>query len=178
MGRSGRATPNIPFDFRGQLQYVHTYLCLQALEDLPRITLRQYPVDAFVKIFDSSDIAPLPRPGPPRRLRRRHGPSQYLIRRKFARIQLVNIGVLNPTSELAQKSQQDPNMLPGPVPIIIRLEPLLFGVLPQSVVPTLYTILAAVATGVLIARVVIRRLQDDVEDYLKAKAGGDSKKTQ
>jgi hypothetical protein len=69
-------------------------------------------------------------------------------------------------------------MLPGPVPIIIRLEPLLFGVLPQSVVPTLYTILAAVATGVLIARVVIRRLQDDVEDYLKAKAGGDSKKTQ
>ena len=69
-------------------------------------------------------------------------------------------------------------MLPGPVPIIIRLEPLLFGVLPQSVVPTLYAILAAVIVGIVIARVVIGRLRDDAEDYLRAKAAGDSKMTQ
>ncbi|KAJ3547942.1 hypothetical protein NMY22_g1464 [Coprinellus aureogranulatus] len=132
-----------------------------------------YPVDAYLKIFDSSDIAPLPRPGPPRRLRRRQGPSQYLVRRKFARIQLVNIGVLNPTSELAKNAQHDPTMLPEPVPIIITLEPLLFGVLPQSLVPTVYAILGAVVVGIFIAKAVIRRLQDEVRHYSRTRSAED-----
>lgn len=165
-----------PPAFLASISKYYLFLLLLDLEVRIEHQIKQYPVEAYLKIFDSSDIAPLPRPGPPRRLRRRHGPSQYIVRRKFARIQLLNTGVLNPTSELAQRSQHDPNMLPGPVPIVIRLEPLLFGVLPQSLVPTVYAILAAVVVGIAIARAVVRRLQEDVQDYSKSRAEKDSKK--
>ncbi|KAF6754192.1 hypothetical protein DFP72DRAFT_899629 [Ephemerocybe angulata] len=133
----------------------------------------EYPVDAYLKIFDSSDIAPLPRPGPPRRLRNRPRSTNYHVRRKFARIQLVNTGVLNPKHELAKS--QDPNVLPHPVPLIIQLEPLIFGVLPESMVPTVFAIIGAAGVGIFIARAVIGRLESD-EERAKSSATGQDKK--
>ncbi|RXW24578.1 hypothetical protein EST38_g1320 [Candolleomyces aberdarensis] len=124
---------------------------------------RKFPVKAYLKIFDASDIAPLPRPGPPRRFRNRRM-NKYHVRRKFARIQLVNTGVLNPKSELAE-SGQDPTTLPGPVPIIVRLEPLMFGVIPQSVIPTIFALAGAVVVGTFVARAMVGRLRGEAEQY-------------
>lgn len=100
---------------------------------------------------------------------------KYHVRRKYARIQLVNTGVLNPTHEAALKGQ-DPNVLPGPVPIIVTLEPLWFGVLPASVVPTLFVLVGAAVVGLFIARAVIARLQEDTAHYGKTLQPSEGKK--
>ena len=65
----------------------------------------------------------------------------------------------------AAKTLLDKTRLVGPVPIIVRLEPLVFGVLPQSVVPTVWVLGAAVVVGVGVARVVVRRLGEEAEAY-------------
>jgi hypothetical protein len=90
--------------------------------------------------------------------------TKLTVRRKFARIQLVNTGVLNPQSELA-KSGQDPTRLPEPVPIIVRLEPLVFGIIPQSVIPTIFALVGAVVVGTFVARAMVGRLKGEAEQY-------------
>ena len=100
--------------------------------------------------------------------------TKYHVRRKFARIQLVNTGVLNPQSELA-KSGQDPMKLPEPVQIIVRLEPLVFGVIPQSVIPTIFALAGAVVVGTFVARAMIGRLKGEAEQYAAATSASEPK---
>ncbi|KAG2022538.1 hypothetical protein CC2G_000279 [Coprinopsis cinerea AmutBmut pab1-1] len=114
-----------------------------------------HPVDAYLKIYDPSDLAELPRPGPPRRSRHRAPPTE--TRSKYARVQLISTAVWNP--ELLRSNQTIVSDLTT-VPIILTLEPLLFGVLPESIVPTLFALVIAAIVGFFIARTVNEYLQD------------------
>ncbi|KAG6887620.1 hypothetical protein C0992_011443 [Termitomyces sp. T32_za158] len=58
------------------------------------------------------------------------------IRLRYARIRLVDIGVLTPFASSKPTS-------PTPIPFILALEPLYFGVLPSSIVPVLAYIFGA-----------------------------------
>jgi len=68
--------------------------------------------------------------------------SQSRTRNKYARIQLAHTGVLTPfkNNPLANGSRYD-------VSFILKLEPLHFGVLPESVIPIICSILIAIVLG-------------------------------
>ncbi|KIM35632.1 hypothetical protein M413DRAFT_347306 [Hebeloma cylindrosporum] len=65
-------------------------------------------------------------------------------RRRYARIQMVHTGVLTPGIVLDDNSRYN-------VPFILTLEPLYFGVLPESVLPVVCAILCVILLGLPIA---------------------------
>lgn len=77
--------------------------------------------------------------------------TETFTRRKYARIRLVDTGVRTPTRNPAAKR--------APVPFTVILEPLHFGVLPSSVVPTLLCLLPVVACAALMVAPINRYLE-------------------
>lgn len=73
--------------------------------------------------------------------------STSSTRNKYARLRFVHTGVLSPTHSALQN---DPTRYQVSVHLI--LEPLLFGVLPQSVVPVIVSILFILIFGYPISR--------------------------
>ncbi|KAK0234237.1 hypothetical protein IW262DRAFT_1291106 [Armillaria fumosa] len=88
-----------------------------------RISWAAYdPADFLIDIIDGDAISSGKSTDPPTRL-------------KYARIRLVDTGVVTPGISVDR---------PTAVPFTVILEPLYFGVLPASVVPTLYFLIAVV----------------------------------
>ena len=85
-------------------------------------------------------------------------PSGATTRRMFARIRLVSAGV--PVQR---------NATPQPVPFMVTIEPLLFGVIPGSVIPTVACLLfVGLAAGFLVVPPVNRYL-GEVAERVRAK---------
>ncbi|KAF9561621.1 hypothetical protein CPC08DRAFT_688774 [Agrocybe pediades] len=74
-------------------------------------------------------------------------------RTKYARIQLVHTGVLTPWKGSSENTAR------YDVSFILVLEPLHFGVLPESVIPTVLAILAAAAIALPVALRINKQLQ-------------------
>ena len=97
-----------------------------------------------------------------------------LTRRTLARIRVVDAGVLTPSKTNASAPRK-----PEPVAFVVTVEPLRFGVLPASVVPTvLALVVVAVAAAVLVLPVVSMYL-NAMADAVKAEitVAQDDKKT-
>lgn len=96
----------------------------------------QHPTNVFMEVFEPSSLvsfesAPLP--------------GKHMTRRKYARIQLAHSGVLTPSSEpIDDVSIRE-------ISISLTLEPLHFGFLPGSIIPTVLAIAMAVVLGVQLA---------------------------
>ncbi|KAI0789496.1 hypothetical protein C8Q75DRAFT_704067, partial [Abortiporus biennis] len=69
-------------------------------------------------------------------------PSLPLTRRQYARIRVVDTGFTTPRAK---------SISPHAVPFAVRLEPLLFGVIPMTVVPTLMFLVPVVAIAAALA---------------------------
>ncbi|KAK0465854.1 uncharacterized protein EV420DRAFT_1508316 [Desarmillaria tabescens] len=110
-----------------------------------RISWAAYdPTDFLIDILDGDSITSAKSSDPPARL-------------KYARIRLVDTGVLTPGMSVDR---------PTAVPFTVVLEPLYFGVLPASVIPTLYFLIAVV----LLAAVALPWINAYLEDVaLKAR---------
>ncbi|KAF4612013.1 hypothetical protein D9613_004323 [Agrocybe pediades] len=74
-------------------------------------------------------------------------------RTKYARTQLVHTGVLTPWKGSSENTSR------YDVSFILVLEPLHFGVLPESVIPTVLAILAAIAIALPVALRINKQLQ-------------------
>jgi hypothetical protein len=79
------------------------------------------------------------------------------IRRAFARIRAVSTGVLTPWSGV------NVSAIPGDVSFNVILEPLLFGVLPRSLVPTILFLLSALAIAACAAPIIHRYIRAEAE---------------
>lgn len=90
----------------------------------------QHPCDIHFKIFDPLHVAS-------QLLRNR---QLHPTRKKYVHVYAINTGVPTPSS-----TGKDMTWLRHePVPITVVLEPLLLGVVPQSVVPVIFVLLAAI----------------------------------
>ncbi|KLO06306.1 hypothetical protein SCHPADRAFT_693900 [Schizopora paradoxa] len=103
-----------------------------------------HSTDFDVEIFSSSEVLQLlgssdstiPRPDSWK------SGSTRSTRKMFSRIRLVNTGVRNPSNPPVDNSSTK-------VPFTVKLEPLHFGVLPESVIPTIFAILLVSGTSFL-----------------------------
>ena len=78
--------------------------------------------------------------------------DRELSRRTYARIRVISSGVLTPSHAHRHRTLD-------PVSFMIAVEPLYFGVLPASVVPTVLTVVAvAVVGGLFVVPFVTKRL--------------------
>jgi hypothetical protein len=83
-----------------------------------------------------------------------HQPTlSHTTRRKYARIRLSFAGVLTPPA----------SSVVDDVPFILALEPLYFGVLPQSVIPTICAIFSVIILGIPVAMKFNAMLQPTVQ---------------
>ena len=107
-----------------------------------------------MKIFDPAGIS-LSIPASP------HQQPQK-TRRKYARIQLVFTGVLTPRTR-----PPPPEAITRIIPIFLKLEPLYFGVLPESVVPVIWLMIPVVIIGAVAASKANKYFQSVVEEAKK-----------
>ncbi len=91
----------------------------------------QFPAGFFVDLYAPEDL-----PSTSQKSRNRH----TLTRRKFARIRLISEGVFTPSPSNEGRAIES-------VPFIVAVEPLLLGVVPQSLLPTLLLLLALVVVA-------------------------------
>ncbi|KAF9469646.1 hypothetical protein BDZ94DRAFT_16277 [Collybia nuda] len=111
-----------------------------------------YPSDFSIDIYDSERLAA-------------HfygAPVHWLeseVRQKYARIRIVDIGVPTPTSETKVSPWKRMPLESNPVPFIVILEPLYFGLLPASVTPVLGFIVLVCALAGLVAPIINRHFQ-------------------
>lgn len=114
------------------------------LQFLSKCLSEQHSTDFDVEIFSSSEVLQLlgssdstiPRPDSWK------SGSTRSTRKMFSRIRLVNTGVRNPSHPPLDISSTK-------VPFTVKLEPLHFGVLPESVIPTIFAILLLSGTSFL-----------------------------
>ncbi|KAG7451813.1 uncharacterized protein BT62DRAFT_880984 [Guyanagaster necrorhizus] len=107
-------------------------LSSDAWQEFTKFTLRiswaaYNPADFLIDILDGDSITSAKSSDPPTRL-------------KYARIRLVDTGVLTPGKSVDRST---------PIPFTVVLEPLYFGVLPASVVPILYFLVPVVLLAAL-----------------------------
>lgn len=70
-----------------------------------------------------------------------------MTRTKYARVRVVDVGIRTPTAEYKALLLQGP-IKPTPVPFMLILEPLYFGILPATLVPTVgLLVLVAIMAG-------------------------------
>ncbi|GLB43550.1 hypothetical protein LshimejAT787_1400620 [Lyophyllum shimeji] len=109
-----------------------------------------YPADFSIQIYDPKSLSAhfgiQPQP--------RHARSSRQARHRYARIRAVNTGVLTPTPE----SQTKP-AVPVPIPFILVLERLYFGVLPPSIIPVLAFIVFACLAAVWVVPKIVKHLE-------------------
>jgi hypothetical protein len=83
-----------------------------------------------------------------------------LTRIKYARVRVVDTGVRAPTAEYKALLLQGP-IKPTPVPFMLILEPLYFGIIPATVVPTIgLLVVVAIAAG--LALPMVNRYMQDI----------------
>lgn len=76
-----------------------------------------------------------------------------MTRTKYARVRVVDIGIRTPTAEYKALLLQGP-IKPTPVPFMLILEPLYFGILPATLLPTVgLLILVATVAGLAVPTV-------------------------
>jgi hypothetical protein len=107
-----------------------------------------------MKIFDPATISPTIPASP-------HQQPQN-TRRKYARIQLVFTGVLTPRAR-----PPPPEAITRIIPIFLKLEPLLFGFLPESLVPVIWFMIPVVIIGAVAASKANKYFQSVVEEAKK-----------
>ncbi|KAF5385150.1 hypothetical protein D9615_001084 [Tricholomella constricta] len=112
-----------------------------------------YPADFSIQIYDSEAL--LSRFGvKPEQPRHTSSALHAGQRYRFAHIRLVDTGVLTPTPKSYTDATKPAEAEPIPVPFILVLEPLYFGVLPPSVLPVLgFIALACVAAGLAVPKI-------------------------
>ncbi|TFK42172.1 hypothetical protein BDQ12DRAFT_599128 [Crucibulum laeve] len=97
-----------------------------------------FPLDIAMRIYTPEEVDPTGSPA---------AESYHKTRRKFARILVTHTGV--PIPNAGEFANEKPF---SPIPIVVILEPLLFGVLPESLVPTVLFIILAIAASSLTIR--------------------------
>ncbi|RDB29446.1 hypothetical protein Hypma_016085 [Hypsizygus marmoreus] len=85
--------------------------------------------------------------------------SRPKTRRKYGRIRVVNTGVPTPAPPSHHNPIHD-RLASPPVPIILILEPLYFGVLPPTVIPVLLYLVLAIVIGALLVPIFNGYLED------------------
>ncbi|EIW63847.1 uncharacterized protein TRAVEDRAFT_16119 [Trametes versicolor FP-101664 SS1] len=90
-----------------------------------------YPAGFFIDLYSPEDL-----PSTSPKTRTRH----TLTRRKYARIRLVSEGVFTPSPANEGRTVE-------PVPFIVAVEPLILGLVPESLLPTLLLLLALVVVA-------------------------------
>ncbi|KAG5642390.1 hypothetical protein DXG03_002848 [Asterophora parasitica] len=106
-----------------------------------------YPADFSIQLYDPQALLNHFGVDP---AQHRHLPTESNSRRRYryARIRLVDTGVLTPRSSSSDGSK------PVPVPFIITLEPLYFRVLPPSVLPVLgFIAVACIVAGLAVPKI-------------------------
>ena len=100
----------------------------------PVLTLLQSPADFYADTYSPKEFVEF--------VSDRHETTsdRELSRRTYARIRVISSGVLTPSH-----AHRHPTL--DPVSFMVAVEPLYFGVLPASVVPTVLTIVAAAVVG-------------------------------
>ena len=82
-------------------------------------------------------------------------------RTKYARIRVVDIGKRTPTPEYKALLRKGGKIEPTPVPFMLILEPLYFGVLPATVLPTaIVLVLATIVVARFVAPKINKYLLD------------------
>ncbi|KAG6911292.1 hypothetical protein DXG01_002131 [Tephrocybe rancida] len=125
-----------------------------------------YPADFSLQIFNHKSLSthfglPL---GPSTTSQATHTPSSApQTRLQYARIRLVDMGVLTPYPSHAASAKPTPI----PVPFILVIEPLYFGVLPPSVVPVLGYIVLVCLSAWMFVPTIIRYLNKLAEEARK-----------
>ncbi|KAI0673920.1 hypothetical protein C8Q78DRAFT_1076872 [Trametes maxima] len=113
-----------------------------------------YPADFFVDIHSPQSADALLH----NMRHHSHVSDAPLTRKKFARIRLVNTGVLTPSPENEGRTVE-------PVPFIVMVEPLYLGVLPMSLLPTVaFLLIVAAGAGFVVLPRVNRLLFTVVEE--------------
>ncbi|KAF9444881.1 hypothetical protein P691DRAFT_777949 [Macrolepiota fuliginosa MF-IS2] len=101
-----------------------------------------HPCDIYIKIFDPQHVAS----------QLLHNRPLHPTRRKYAHIYVISTGVPTPSS-----TGEDMTWLRRePVPVTLILEPLLLGVVPQSVVPVIVLLSVAAAMMIMIMPTAMR----------------------
>jgi len=128
-----KESPTCPFEL-----WITLDLAPKEWRKFSRFTLRlswpaSFPADFLVEVYDPRTVLAhyLNSSSTESQLRSSKAPT----RRKYARIRIVDTGVLTPSSSTPSVE---------PVPFILILEPLYFGVLPASVVPILVFLLLVI----------------------------------
>ncbi|KAA1471637.1 hypothetical protein DENSPDRAFT_859058 [Dentipellis sp. KUC8613] len=117
--------------------------------DFSKYTLRiswpaSSPADFLIDLYTPSTLASRLYPTAHR------SPSSTQTRRQYARIRLIDTGVRPPSTQ--------PHPVP-PVPFIVRLEPLLLGVLPASVAPILAFLVSVIGAAVMLLPHIQQRIE-------------------
>lgn len=120
---------------------VHIEGILAGLLNEPWTTF-QHPCDIFLKIYDPLQVAS----------QQLHNQPLHLTRKKYAHVYAISTGA--PTPSL---TGEDMTWLRRePIPLTLVLEPLLFGVLPQSVLPVVLVMLVAIGVALALLPYVLR----------------------
>lgn len=107
-----------------------------------RVVHSQFPSDFSIQIYNPESLAT------------HFGSAQSsdtssiaMTRTKYARVRVVDVGIRTPTAEYKALLLQGP-IKPTPVPFMLILEPLYFGILPATLVPTVgLLVLVAIMAG-------------------------------
>jgi len=96
--------------------------------------------------------------------------SIAMTRTKYARVRVVDIGIRTPTAEYKALLLQG-SIKPTPVPFILILEPLYFGILPATLLPTVgLLILVAIVAGLALPmvnrhlQVIAAQVREEIRD--------------
>lgn len=146
MQSNGRSSASSRPEYHGR----HMYVLLSSYKYWSLI-LRQYPTTISITVFNPDSLAASighAQSGQTRRTRRR-----------YARIQTVFTGVRTPGGS----GDFDPIWY-HQVPMTLKLEPLYFGALPQSVIPIVCAIAAAIVLGYPVANRISEILRGLAED--------------
>lgn len=109
-----------------------------------------HPCDVYLKISDPLHV-------PSQLLRNR---PLHSTRTKYAQVYAVNTGVPTPSS-----TGEDMTWLRlEPIPLTLVLEPLLFGVLPQSIVPVLLVMVSTIGIALVLLPYVLQYYENLLKD--------------
>jgi len=141
-----------------------------AWERFSKFTLRlswpaSHPTDFSIGLYDSHALPvryKLPQPHSQAQLEHDHERTRSRRRRrkKYARIRLVHTGVFTPSGN----ATLDASRVPEPVPFHLILEPLYFGVVPETVLPIAAILIPVVVLAGFLARLVNGYLEPLAKD--------------
>ncbi|KAI0801365.1 hypothetical protein C8Q74DRAFT_486746 [Fomes fomentarius] len=132
-----------------------------------------HPAEFHIRTYTPQSLARLIQPGGRHQKLPVAEPATTTTRRMFARIRLVDTGVQTESDAIV------PSTTTAPVPFIVTLEPLVLGVLPASLLPTIAVIvLVAVVAGFFVVPPVYRYLANLADEVRKETATAKSRKNE